>query len=232
MPIAAVPYCTPPAYVAPADVADDHRSGGVFATDAIRSQLSELSVAGLTYPLRRSCHASYLPVAGEFLVEEFSSFVGRGKTLEDARENWMLNVHAVFQDLVCKRPFEMTNEDRKVWSVLSGNIDAAVFRNHTPIQVRQFGRISKVRPFPQEIRWEDGTKDEIRLDQVSTPEFVTFKAGQPLEAVVARDPVDFRLLRIVHVERKAEPTRLPEGEEAELLKSIGSASVLPAAGWE
>ncbi len=236
MPLAATAqpaYFAPSAFVWRVDASIDERFQRVFTSDAIRSTFSELCVAGMRYPLRAPSRASYIPVAGEFLVEGFSPlFVGRGASQEEARENWLLAVHASFQELLHKRPFEMTADDRRTWSVLSSRIDVAVYRNQTPIQVRQFGRISKARPYPQQIRWESGEREAIRIDQVASPDFITFKAGQPFEAVVARDPVDFQLLRIVHIERRSEPTRLPADQEAKLLESIGSATTLPAAGWE
>lgn len=105
-------------------------------------------------------------------------------------------------------------------------------RNQTPIQVRQFGKITQARPYPQQIQWESGEREAISLDQVDSPDFVTFKPGQPFEAIVARDPLNFRLLRIVHVERRSMPARLSAVEEAQLLESIGSSQNLPAAGWE
>ncbi|MGE0375079.1 MAG: hypothetical protein AB7I48_10205 [Planctomycetaceae bacterium] len=237
MPLAATAqpaYFAPSAFVWTVDASIDERFQRVFTSDAIRSTLSELCVAGMRYPLRAPSRTSYIPVAGEFLVEGFSPlFVGRGTSQEEARENWLLAVHASFQELLHKRPFEMTADDRLTWSVLSSRIDVAVYRNQTPIQVRQFGRVRfGTKPYPSRIEWEDGSRDAIKIDQVAAPDFVTFKPGQPIEAVVARDPVDFHLLRIVHVERRSEPARLSADEEAELLESIGSATTLPVAGWE
>lgn len=227
-------YFPPMAFVSPVDASIDEQFQRVFTSDAIRSSLSELRIAGMRYPLRAPSRASYIPVAGEFLVEGFSPlFVGRGASQEEARENWLLAVHASFQELLHKRPFEMTADDRRTWSVLSSRIDVAVYRNQTPIQVRQFGRVRfGANPYPSRIDWEDGNREAVKIDQVAAPDFITFKPGQPIEAVVARDPVDFHLLRIVHIERRAEPARLSANEEADLLESIGSATTLPAAGWE
>ena len=226
-------WFVPSAFVWTVDNSIDERFRRVFTSDAIRSTFSELCVAGTRYPLRAPSSASYIPVAGEFLVEGFSPlFVGRGASQDEARENWLLGVHATFQELLFRRPFEMTTDDRQKWSVLSARIDVVVYRNQTPIPVRQFGKISKARPYPQQIRWENDEREAIRIDQVASPDFITFKAGQPFEAVVDRDPVDFHLLRIVHIERRSEPARLSANEEAELLASIGSATTLPAAGWE
>jgi hypothetical protein len=236
MPLAATMTDSMPvmsAYVSPLDSAQDQRFRRYFESDAIRSTINYIHVADLVYPLRRPCDACFIPVVGEFLVEGFSPiFVGHGATPEAAREDWLLSVHAAFQELLHKRPFEMTEEDRRAWSVLSSRIDVTVFRNQTPVQVRQFGVISKARPYPQQIRWENGTSEMIRIDQVASPDFITFKPGQPIEAVVARDPVDFRLLRIVHIERRSQPARLSRAEEFELLESIGSAKTLPCGGWQ
>ena len=226
-------YFTPSAFVSVVDSLIDERFRRSFVSDAIRSTLSELRVAGMCYPLRAPSRTSYLPVAGEFLVEGFSQlFVGRGASEDEAREDWLVAVHASFQELLYKRPIELTADDRQTWSVLSSRIDVTVYRNQTPVPVRQFGRISKARPYPQQIQWESGEREAIRIDQVAAPDFVTFRAGQPFEAVVARDPVDFRLLRVVYIERQSEPTRLSADEEARLLESIGSARTLRSAGWE
>lgn len=232
MPLAVAQYSPPPAYVTPAEERDDHRFAGVFATDAIRCDMSTLSVAGFTYPLRRICRASFIPVAGEFVVEEFSAFVGRGETIDAAREDWALRVHAAFQELLHKRPFEMSADDKREWSVLSSNIDIAVYRNQTPLKITQFGRVSQARPYPSQIRWDDGTKEDVRVSQVDADDFITYKPGQPFEAVVARDPVSFRLQRIVHIQRRSEPGQLSADEEAELLDSIGSSKTLPKGDWE
>ncbi len=236
MPLAATAqpaYFPPSAYVSKIDATFDERFQSVFSSDAIRSTLSELRIGGSLYPLRDPSRALYIPVAGEFLVEGFSPlFVGQGDSQKDARENWLLAVHASFQELLHKRPFEMSDEDRRTWSVLSSRIDVAVYRNQTPIQVRQFGRINKARPYPQQIRWESGQCESIRIHQVDSPAFITFKAGQPFEAVVARDPVDFSLLRIVHIERRSMPERISATDETELLQSIGSSATLTTTGWE
>jgi hypothetical protein len=205
-----------------------------FETDAMRSVLNEIRVASVLYHLRQPCVTDFIPVIGEFLVEGFSpTFVGHGATLAKAREDWALEVHAAFQELQYKRPFEMTLDDIKRWSVLSARIDVTVFRNNMPLHVREFGRIERARrSYPEMICWEDGSKESITLDQVDSPDFVTYKVGQPIEAVVARDPLTFKLIRIVDVRRRSSASRLQHNEEAQLLQDIGSAKNLPAAGWQ
>ena len=220
------------AYVSPMET-QEVPFRGFFETDVVRSTLNDLRVAGVVYPLRGPCTADFIPGVGEFLVEGFSpSFVGRGETPEEARENWLLAVHAGFQELLHKRPFEMTKEDSHRWSVLSKHIDVAVYRNDNPIQVRQYGRITQARPYPEQIQWESGEHESISLEQVASPDFVTFKPGQPFEAIVARDPVSFSLVRIVHIERRSPARRLSQAEESDLLGAIGSADRLPVAEWK
>ena len=204
-----------------------------FQTDAMRSVLNDIRVAGVVYPLRQACATDYIPVIGEFLVEGFSpTFIGRGKTPKEAYQDWALSVHAAFQELQFKRPFEMTAEDQDAWSVLASRIDVTVYRNQTPLHVRQFGKIGRARPYPEQIIWDNGTADEVSLAQVESPDFITFKPGQPLEALVVRDPVTFQLLRIAHIQRRPSATRLLPGEEAELLASIGSTKILSTASWD
>ncbi len=204
-----------------------------FQTDAVRSTLNEIRVAGVVYPLRQPCATDFIPVIGEFLVDGFSPlFVGHGATTAEAQREWALAVHAAFQELQHRRPFEMSDEDRNIWSTLASRIDVTVFRNQTPIQVRQFGRIERARPYPDMIAWENGSADLVALNQVNSAEFITFRPGQPIEAVVARDPVTFQLVRILYIQKRSSATRLPSREEAELLEAIRSTKTLPAAGWD
>jgi hypothetical protein len=204
-----------------------------FETDIARSTLTDIRVGNTIYPLRHPREANFIPWIGEFLVDGFSPvFVGRGATPVEAQRDWATAVHAAFQELQHKRPFEMTPDDTEVWSVLSSAIDVTVYRNQTPVQIRQFGRIERARPYPDLIVWENGSADVVSFDQVESADFITFKPGQPFEAVVARDPVTFDLIRILYIQRRSTATRLPSCEEAALLDAIGSAKKLPAANWE
>lgn len=235
MPFATSPdmdYFVPSAYVSQVDKSYDDNFRRIFASDVIRSTVTELNIDGTRYPLRTSCRATYILVKGDFVVEGFSPrFAGHGKTEEMAREDWLRSVHLSFQSLLNKRGFEMTEEERKTWALLSSRIDVPVYRNQTPLVTREFGRISQARPYPLEIQWDNGIKESIQLDQVLSPDFITFKAGQPFEAVVSRHPVDGHLMRIVYITRRSMPRRLEPSEERALLDSIGSAGRLAEGSW-
>ena len=47
--------------------------------------------------------------------------------------------------------------------------------------IRQIGKV--VPPAPEQIEWEDGHRERVRLDQMPG-EFVTYKPGQTFEAIV------------------------------------------------
>lgn len=202
-------------------------------TDVMRSTLDKIQIGSVEYPLRRTVQATYIPGQGDYLVEGFSpAFIGHGKTQAEAFQNWKTAVHATFQELLHKRPFELTDADRRNWTVLSEQIDVTLYRNRIPIQIRQFGRVTKARPYPQQITWEDGCKEQVNLEIVDSPDFVTYKPGQPLEALVARDPITFAMLRILHVERRSNASRMPSEEEHRMLEGIGSARSLEEVDWD
>jgi hypothetical protein len=116
----------------------------------IRSTIDEIRVGCVCYPLRQSLQATFLPGQGEYLVAGFSpTFVGRGDTEAQASLDWRNAVHAAFQELLHKRPFETDEQDRQVWRVLTDQIDVAAYRNRVPISIRQFGLVSKARPYPK-----------------------------------------------------------------------------------
>ena len=92
--------------------------------------------------------------------------------------------------------------------------------------VRQLGRVTQVRPWPQEVEWDNGRKEAVSLRQVNSPDFITYKAGQPFEAVVERNPLTGELLRISHIERRRQFQRMPPEQERQLVDSIGSSRQL------
>lgn len=200
--------------------------------DAIGTTIRTIKIGHITYPLRHSLRATYVPGKGDFLVEGFSPlFVGNGTNQEAARADWNNTVHSAFQELQPKRPFEMSDDERLKWQVLSDHIDVTVFRNNTPQSIRAFGRILKAGPYPQLIEWDNGLKEPISLEIVDTPDFVRFKPGQPFEAVVHRDPLTFNLIRIIHIERTQSPHRFEKSIEREIIDRIGSSKVLRDANW-
>lgn len=73
--------------------------------------------------------------------------------------------------------------------------------------------------------------EKVLLDQMPG-EFATDKPGQPFEAIVARDPTDFHLLKATHIQRIKSRPRVSPDEIGDLLRHIPTSSSLPDADWE
>ncbi|MCF7961027.1 MAG: hypothetical protein K9M08_09805 [Pirellula sp.] len=189
------------------------------------SVIRQVEVGGVLYPLRKPFTGRYHRYLEQLIVEGVSpQIVGRGESENMAKEDFCLQIHSAIQDLLAKRPFEFTDRDKQLFATIDRFVDVTVFRNTHPIQVRQFGKISKVRPFPEEIEWENGTRDLVPVSLVVTPEYVNYKLGQPIEAIVQRDPMTFRLRRIIHINKCKASRCWSTNEEAEFMDSIGSSN--------
>lgn len=214
------------------DLALSRHARGYHDSDATRLVVDRVSVGGTTYPLRNPVSATFVPGPSQLVVEGFSpTFVGEGTTRDEAMNDWACKVHSRIQELLVKRPFEMTDADRQDWDLLRRHVDVTVYRNTTPMTIRQFGRVTQSRPYPTQVRWDDGRRELLSLSQVDSPEFVTFPPGQTFEAVVARDPLTSELLRIVHITKCSPPLLLSHTEQSELLDDIGSSKHADLKDW-
>ena len=195
--------------------------------------IPEIVVGSTRYPLRRHLIGTYTRALRELSVQGVSPVItGSGETAQKAQQDFYLKVHAAFQHLLHRRPFEMDEYDKLVWNTLNDFIDVTVYRNATPLVVRQFGRISRVqplskdRPCPVEVRWEDGRREHVTVSDVDDPDYVTYRPGQPFEATVHRDPLTSRLIRVVSIRRCGQTHRLPAEDETRLLAETGASKQL------
>lgn len=197
---------------------------------------AQLEVGETVYRLKAKLAGTFFPGTigedGEFIVPEFlPDFVGRGRNIAIALRDWRDQVHCRFQELYAMRPFEMTERDESTWRVLESQFDVATYRDTTPLSIRQVGRVARARPHPDLIQWEDGHKEAVRLDQMPG-EFATFRPGQPFAAIVLRDPVDFHLIKVSHVQRAGNLPRMTPEAFDDLLRSIPTTASLPDADWD
>jgi len=63
-------------------------------------------------------------------------------------------------------------------------------------------------------------------------EFASYKAGQPFEALVHRDPVSHKLLEAEYVRRIASPSARPEREAEAPWGSARASADLSEADWD
>jgi hypothetical protein len=198
---------------------------------------SPLILGDTVYSLRSQLLGTFYPghssVDGEFVVPQlFPEFVGRGRHSEEAFLDWRNLIHCQFQVLYAKRPFEMTDQEKATWQLIESQIDVTAYRTNSPLMVRQIGKVgARVRPHPEVIEWENGSKENVRLEQMPG-EFATYRPGQPFEAIVSRDAVDFHLLKVTHIQR-IRPLPWISGDDFKtLIESIPTTKSLPAAVWE
>jgi hypothetical protein len=202
--------------------------------DASRVDLTELRIGSIKYPLRGELTGRFFRALEELFVDGVSPvFVGKGSSVQAAIESFSIGVHSAFQELLCKRPFEMTADEKVKWRTVSEIIDVTVYRNTTPVVVRQFGEISWGRlPYPSSIRWDNGFTESVLPSQVDSPDFITFKPGQPVEAIVVRDSLTQQLIRVSHISRTRRLRTSSEIERAGLFARVGTGDSLPDADWE
>jgi hypothetical protein len=202
--------------------------------DTGRVELTELRVGSIVYPLRHELTGRYVRALEELFVQGVSPvFVGKGASEREAIDDFSLQVHADFQELLYKRPFEMDADEVSRCRTLNEIIDVTVYRNLTPVVVRQFGEVRfGSLPYPSQIRWDNGFTESVHPRQVNSADFITFKPGQPIEAVVVRKPLTRELIQVAHITR-ARRLRTPnEIAKAGLAERIGTSADLPDADWE
>ncbi|MDA8563643.1 hypothetical protein N9L06_04235 [Mariniblastus sp.] len=196
--------------------------------------LSEINFGNFCYPLKRVLKGYFIRAKQEFVVERLSpSFVGNGNCVADAKDDFCQKLHIGIQALINKRPFELTETEANDWTTIGDVVDITVFKNSTPLVVQQYGVVSHgMISRPCKIQWDNGHTDAIDLRIVGTPDFINFAPGQPIRALVRRDPVTRDIIDIPHVE-KVTPLRSPQQiEESGLLERIGDSADLPETEWD
>jgi hypothetical protein len=164
------------------------------------------------------------------LEDDTAQIIGKGDTFASAEEDFKNQLHASFQRLYRKRPFEMNQQEQKQWQRLFNVIDVYHYRTTTPIVVQEIGQISfgKISR-PYRIKWLTGHNYIIEPNRVPD-ELMSMKPGQYIEANVKRHPLTHKELEIV----SARPIsfRLPNNKEAEKIWNNMPAADLPAGGWD
>lgn len=220
-----VPYV----YAVMSDLLEQRRTAASYFSG--RYPLRNFRVGSTEYQLRRPMTGRVYPAGPgrfEFVVDALMPHViGRANTPQAAAEDWRNQVHAMFQQLLAMRPFEMEATDRAKWRSLESAIDSAQLRRSTPVRMRQLGRVLYLkRPYPCAIHWAGGGRDQVSFE-LMPPEFPSFKPGQWIEAICERDPLTGRLLRIPHVERIPEIRMMTCHQQNQYWDSLPVSESLP-----
>ncbi len=201
-------------------------SRDLFYCDPTRHELASFKVGGVFYCLLHPVRAIYEPPiagkSGRLIAHGLEKhFVGKGPTLEEAREDWQLQIDFAIQQLLATQDFERTVEEQGQWRVLCQYFDLNEIRYSRPLRIRAYGRLLSNHSRKFRVRWIDGEKHVFTREQIAD-EMVAFRPGQPFEAVVLREPRTWRLLRI----ESAFPARnLPEVSDQEARELLAGKSV-------
>jgi hypothetical protein len=201
-----------------------------------RRVVSTLRLGQTVYTLRKPAegtfYADFMDEGGEFMLEGFPHpFVGWGPRPEDAFQDWLKQFHAIFQRLYAMQPFEMDEVGRRLWGVIDDQVTVEAYRAKQPLIVRQQGKVKRGRKYPELILWEDGTRERVQIGRMPG-EFASYKVGQPFEALVYRDPVSHKLLKMEYVKRLPSPARTDKEEAKRLWDSLPPSSSLPDTTWD
>ena len=203
--------------------------------EVFRRQLDAVTCGQHRYVLRHAMNGRLMPSFDRrgyrFTIDSLPGIVGEGKTRPDAMASFEQKFHSRFQNLLAKRPFEMSDEERLEWYAFKVVFDVDKYRRSQPIVMRRFG-VAINESGRHAVMWE-GRDDKELVDLGMYPrEFPTFATGQPFEAYVEVDQDSRRTIRVLYA-KKTSPTkqRTPAENEA-FWNSLPGTSTLPASSFK
>lgn len=161
-------------------------------------KLTKIRFGSVAYPLRQKCRGYFK--SGFFSVPEFNqaNLWGNGDTLSEARDDFFLNVHQLFQRLYSLCPGEMSDTESEQWKVLRRGIDVNKYEEMTPIQFRKIAEIQSTSPFT--VRWWGDEKPTFLDLRTAPPKLAALKAGDRFEAIVEFNRKTRKIGKILTIE--------------------------------
>jgi hypothetical protein len=200
---------------------------------ASRHLRGDLEIDGANYPLRSPVIGVSETISStqiQFQLPDFGPiFIGKGSTGEEAYEDWCDQIHAGFQALHRKRPFEHSEGEQLKWVYLNSLINVEEYKRKTPIVVNETGRISAIRGGMRDVIWWPDDRWETIPSKRMPYDFAGFGVNQWFDAVVERGRSDWKLHRGRHVQAIDPIPESDEGEADELLASSKTLADLPEA---
>jgi hypothetical protein len=163
----------------------------------------DMTVGRTYYRFVRPTVVNYIPSAEGWVcyVSGLGGQLGGGDTPEGAFEELKVQIHTVFQTLLEKRPFEMSEDEHSQWVQLTSIIDLLYYKTTTPLTTHEIGQVSfGMVNRPHHIEWINGKVDRIRPER-SPGDLMSCVPSQWIEAVVRRDPLSFEILEIESIRK-------------------------------
>lgn len=202
--------------------------------DVLRREIRAFHVGMASYQLRTPLLVTFYPrIDGEVgrlnITPSWLPIAGTGRILDEAWKDWAGQFHVCFQTLLAKRPWEMDADEKSEWEKIEQMVDIPAYRSRTPYVVRQIGWLTRRRPIPDRIRWEDGRRERVDLMQMP-PEFAALHEGDRFEAEVERNSVTGCLIRAVVVRRL--PALRGASADEKVWSSLPTTAEAPAVEWD
>jgi predicted RNase H-like HicB family nuclease len=200
-------------------------------SSVLAAPLSRLAVGRTSYKFIGRVLANWTPVDKGWVcyIRELSSYAGKGDTIEQAFEELKLAIHADFQRLERKRPFEMDECEHSKWLQLTSVIDLLHYNMTTPVETRELGEVRfEMISRPCSIRWISGLK--YIIDPYRVPaELMSCRPGQWIEAIVKRDPITHREIEIESIRKIS--FRIPQESEVKTFWETLPKAELESTEW-
>lgn len=197
-------------------------------------RVTQFPIGPVTYQLRDPLKAQIAPSDNqgwEFSVDQFRPrFVGKGASIASAQRDFLNQVHAAFQLLVRRRPFQMDEAQRTDWQILERLIDVDAYWDCIPVTLLEIGVMSAITDAGWEVIWLDGERKEIIPIERTLPEFAALQPEHWFEALVERQPRTYELKKLRYV-RPIEPIQAMSPDEfRKWIDSLSNGEDVPKSG--
>jgi len=187
---------------------------------ALRHVLSGLKdVDGFAFPLLREPTLTVLPPRGTTFWRAESDVigkevVGRGSAPHLALSDWQKRFANAVARVLELRPFEMSADDRELYTKAFRVIDLAAYRATKPYKVRQAGTVLKHTGHSARtsvvVRWEDGKVEPVKTTKFDEA-IARYHVGQRFEVLAVRHPLTTKLLRAFALRKLDESSQPSDG---------------------
>jgi hypothetical protein len=166
--------------------------------------IHEVRVDDAVYPFISTVYGYCELIVDTFVFQVVAAnvvmpIIGKGRSLDEARQDWERQFHLRFHELYIKCDWERSEEEQQLWEVFEEIVDIQSYRKLTPLKFEQTGKIiQRISDDQCVIEWIGGQQDIVNY--VDCPsELAQHKAGEYFRADVLREYETDNLVRICSI---------------------------------
>ncbi|MDR2345568.1 MAG: hypothetical protein LBE18_05830 [Planctomycetaceae bacterium] len=199
-----------------------------------QKEISEIQYETYIYPLRKIICGLWNKtndVNNPFLFSalELPNIYGKGKTAEDALNDWQKEFHLKFQDIYYQQHWERTEDAQNLYNAFEEFVDIPKHLHLTPIIVQQTGKIIDISDNKREIEWLDESRNIVDLAECPS-ELANYKVGEYFRAEMLRKFETRELIKIRSIKTTCYRDYTDE-EIQEFFDSLPVVSLPPSKYW-